>query len=49
MAVYYPLNRGQPDTGAFESLLRVKPLKNAKQLVGIFHVEPAALVPNEPQ
>src|SRR5271157_6553998 len=47
MSVYDALNRGQADTGTLESLLRVKPLEDAEQLVGVFHVESDPVVSNE--
>src|SRR5271165_714142 len=47
MPVYDALNRGQADTGTLESFLRVKPLEDAEQLVGIFHVESDPVVSNE--
>src|SRR5271165_1640122 len=47
MPVHDALNRGQADTSAFEGLLRVKPLEDAEQLVGILHVESDPVVSNE--
>src|SRR5438876_7502566 len=41
------LNSGQSHACSFEVLLAVQALKDAKQLVGIFHVEAHAVVPYE--
>ena len=38
------VDRGQAYAGAFEVFRTVKPLKNAEQLVGVFHVESHAVV-----
>ena len=42
-----PPDGGQADAGAFELLGPMQPLKHAKQLVRVLHVEPDAVVPHE--
>ena len=41
------LHNGQANSGAWELFLRVKPLKDAEQLVVVTHVEPNTIVANE--
>jgi hypothetical protein len=42
--MHNPLNGGQSYAGTFESLLRVKTLKYAKQLVQVLHIRSYSIV-----
>lgn len=44
MTANNPIHVGQPNTGAFEFFPGVKALKNAKQLISLFHVETGSVV-----
>ena len=46
MLLHDALNGGQPDAASFEIVLAMKALKDAKELVGILHAEPHAVVPH---
>jgi hypothetical protein len=41
------LDCGEPDTRAFERLLRVQALKNTKQFIHVFHIKPDSVVFNK--
>ena len=47
MPVNDSLDTGEPNTGAFELVACVQPLEYSKELVGLFHVESHAIVPNK--
>src|SRR2546428_12958217 len=42
-----PVHDGKPDTGSFVILASVQPLEDAKQFVGILHVEAGPVVADE--
>src|SRR5690606_27189536 len=44
MPMWNTLDDGQPDTGTLELFLGMKPLKNAKQLLVVLHIESGAVV-----
>src|SRR5262245_22236811 len=41
------LHGGEPDPGPLESLGKVQPLKHAKQIVDVLHIEAHTVVPRE--
>src|SRR5882724_6472703 len=47
MALDDPLHDRQADAGAFELFGRMQPLEDPKQLAGVLHVEPGAVVAHE--
>ena len=47
MTLDYSLDVRQPDTIAFEFVLRMQPLEDSEKLVGLLHVESRAVVANK--
>ena len=45
--MYDPLNRSQSNPGSFKDIGLMKALKNAKQLIYIFHIKAHTIVSNE--